>query len=116
MSFRLDKNSMKYKQGILEKAEEWFSNGKGKIRHAAEKHTSTRMLFRAFSFVGMVIHKTIIAVVNTATLTIVYFIGVGITCLIVKILKKDLGFQKGERSSWKPFESKEDIKSYLRQF
>lgn len=106
---------MKYKPGIFERVEEKLSKAKGRVLAPLGRHYPTRMILNVFSFVGRIIHKTIMLVVNNAALTVVYFVGIGITFLIAKILKKDLGFRSEEESSWKRFELKE-LKSYMRQF
>ena len=61
----------------------------------------------------------IVLVVNTVLLSVVYFIGVGLTSIFAKIAKKSfLDIKKTERETyWKDLDLKdESIDKYYRQF
>jgi hypothetical protein len=107
---------MKYEPGIFERAEERLGRVKSAIAAKAESRRVTRIIFRALSFAGRTVHKAIILVVNNITLTAVYFIGVTLSFLFVRLFKKDIGFSESEGSTWKQMSEKKEKSSYLKQF
>ena len=64
--------------------------------------------------------ENITVIVNSLLLSIVYFIGVGITSLFARILKKrflDTKISEKEKTYWKDLNlKKKSLKEYYRQF
>lgn len=64
--------------------------------------------------------QNIATLVNTLLLSIVYFVGVGITALFSKVVRKrflDLKLDKKRKSYWKTLNlKKRPIEEYYRQF
>ena len=105
-----------YQPSRYERLEEKVSRAKKTLRRKADSNIATRAFARGFCFVGKCLHFAVRFAINNVALTIVYFGGVGISFVIMKVLNKDIGFSNSEGSSWVDFEQKNDKKSYLKQF
>ncbi|MFH0936637.1 MAG: hypothetical protein V1815_03100 [Candidatus Woesearchaeota archaeon] len=64
--------------------------------------------------------ENISIVINSILLTIVYFIGIGLTSIFAKIFNKhflDLKLRKNEKTYWEDLNlTKKSMKEYYRQF
>jgi hypothetical protein len=64
--------------------------------------------------------ETIAIIINSLLLTIVYFVGVGLTSIIAKLFRKsflDLKLEKNSKTYWSELNlSKKPLEEYYRQF
>jgi hypothetical protein len=76
--------------------------------------------FKGFKEGFQYLPKFITMIINAILLTIVYFVGVGLTALMAKIAGKrflELKTDKGKKSYWKDYNlGKEPKENYYRQF
>ena len=98
-----------------ERLEDWLFRKKERVKKRGGNSPRLQKVGSLIERGGRLVHQGLRFVINNSTLLIVYGIGVGITALIAKILKKDIGFSSPEGTSFTPFEERKN-EEYLRRF